>query len=1725
MLAAGSAINFVISIDQEQMLVTKVDPATGTLTVQRGYNKTTPSTHAAGAYVSLQTPALPQPNNYAMYLTQSIQTGITTAGGKTITGLDSTASFVVGEQVTGPGIIAGTTISAIPSSTSITISSTATATATGVSLGFGTLATQPGNTTAGSNIISGLGGTASLVVGEQVTGPGITADTTISAIPSSTSITISSAATATATGVGLASGILEATLYSLGTSETPGQINFGDVLGQVNFAMPPSVANLELEGGPGNNGIKVDPSVNADVSLYGGPGLNTLMAGSGSDTLVAGSGTSLLIGGAGADTLYGGDLPQQDATPVLDPSETWSDEAGNTTDNNTTISLSTSGLALTQGQLVSGSGIPAGSTLVSWTPTTITISNPTTATAIGVTIAFGSSTPEGHDTLIAGSGNSELYAGSGGDVLIGCPATIQNGQWVLQPGAGRDLLEGGAGNDLLIAGAGSPGCVLMAGSGNDILVSENNGSNVMVGGGSGNDLFLGYAGSNDIDASGSAGNDTLVGGNGFNVLLGGNGTTDYLYDYPDHASWNEAVQQAAAAPFDVHLDSPFGPSSASQDPVWPLLNSLETDPQAFTATQQMSLSALLEQQLQALRVTDATGAQIEAQLYDLQTQSAYQGNITQLVGWIAEDPIAHGDLEQILGSLLDNPAVGLTHNQQYLWRNLLAGDLASDAAQELQVAQQIMDLAAVDYADSFIAGSETAAQFTFLANESYTLSAAEGLDSKLLGATNAADTLLAGNGTDYLYGNPALPTWMGGGGGKDTFYNPNGQDTVLGGEGNDNTLMFQGDGAFTLQPDTGLPAIDINLTTPQTATDGRSTSSWAAGNFSTATESIGNIQVIGVQTGNASGDTVVVNVQTLPAGLMGIYVQAGSGKGDVIDASQLEASAGAAAPATLLGGSGADTIRIGTHIGAGSVYQGNKLSELDIVGSPAGGDTVTVSNSYLNVDGVAINSQAGNTTSGSTTITGLANAYLLYVGQPITGNGIPSDSTVASVVSVNAITISNPATKTANGVTLTFGIIFNTIKLVGGSGTAATPLANIFQFGGSETKVMSGAGTNVFQADGSITNPDETVTNVVFEGGPDAYTTNDLLASWGTVTMIGGAGAMNIFKTTGGVDCTLIGGTGATNNFNATAGVNYTVTGGAGATNNFNIIEGANDTVTGGAGATNNFDLTGAGNYTLIGGAPSGQQRAAATPTTPAPLTSIDPDQTTTSLQGSARADFAATTVCNLAIFAGGYGTSAPSSAVNIYNAATGGWTTASLRGGARSGLAATTVGDLAIFAGGYSTSGLSTAVNIYNYATGGWTTASLQGGARDALAATTVGNLAIFAGGIDSSGFSSAVNIYNAATGGWTTASLQGGARDFLAATTVGNLAIFAGGYGSSGYSGAVDIYNYATGGWTTTSLPGVARDGLVATTVGDLAIFAGGYDTSGLSTAVDIYNCATGVWTTAALQGGARYGLAATTVGDLAIFAGGIGSSGYSGAVNIYNAATGVWTTASLPGGARDDLAATTVGNLAIFAGGYGDSGPSSAVNILSLPSATLTSATPTSLTPSAIAIPYTLADQNSAPCSIQVLYSVNGGAWYVARAGVDPSTGNLSPQTGLRSSPTGVPYTFYWNSLYDLGSSDNPAVCVEIVASDGTAYGPVSQTRSFTVDNTGVVNALTIAWADTNSDWVYLAQNGSTITLSGGTITTTTTTTTITGSATNMTSVAVNGGGARVAWTLREWSCQLP
>lgn len=81
-------------------------------------------------------------------------------------------------------------------------------------------------------------------------------------------------------------------------------------------------------------------------------------------------------------------------------------------------------------------------------------------------------------------------------------------------------------------------------------------------------------------------------------------------------------------------------------------------------------------------------------------------------------------------------------------------------------------------------------------------------------------------------------------------------------------------------------------------------------------------------------------------------------------------------------------------------------------------------------------STTGDTTNTSTDITNISTTAGIDVGMPITGTGIPANTTVSSITNAHTIVISNAATATAVGVSLTLTYVFSEI-------TAGTRLKSI----------------------------------------------------------------------------------------------------------------------------------------------------------------------------------------------------------------------------------------------------------------------------------------------------------------------------------------------------------------------------------------------------------------------------------------------------------------------------------------------------------------------------------------------------------------------------------------------------------------------------------------------------------------------------------------------------------
>ena len=217
----------------------------------------------------------------------------------------------------------------------------------------GTAPYETGNLTAGSDLITGLASTAQLTLGESVgqtiAGSWIPAGTTITAINSSSSITLSN----------------PITLPPNYPSNSPTTLNGASLA----FG-----GNLILGG-------------NLNDILTGGGGNDTIVGGSGSDELQAGNASA-----GGNQVLYGApntaSWTQAEAIAAADhvvfaPSASLSGTiTGNTTLNSNVVSnlLTTAGLSI--GESITGAGIPAGATIASIvSASAITISSQATASS------------------------------------------------------------------------------------------------------------------------------------------------------------------------------------------------------------------------------------------------------------------------------------------------------------------------------------------------------------------------------------------------------------------------------------------------------------------------------------------------------------------------------------------------------------------------------------------------------------------------------------------------------------------------------------------------------------------------------------------------------------------------------------------------------------------------------------------------------------------------------------------------------------------------------------------------------------------------------------------------------------------------------------------------------------------------------------------------------------------------------------------------------------------------------------------------------------------------------------------------------------------------------------------------------------------------------------------------------------------------------------------------
>ena len=164
-----------------------------------------------------------------------------------VTGLSSTAGLYVDEPVVVPGISTTTLITAIDSSSEITLNQAAPLylTASLTFLDDETIADAM--LTSGSTTATGLVSTSGFYLGEPVSGTGIPLDTTVAAINSATSITLSQAARSSESSnltflsdVRTLTGTLSATTSVAGLPSTLGLSEGEDVFGAASRRGRPS---------------------------------------------------------------------------------------------------------------------------------------------------------------------------------------------------------------------------------------------------------------------------------------------------------------------------------------------------------------------------------------------------------------------------------------------------------------------------------------------------------------------------------------------------------------------------------------------------------------------------------------------------------------------------------------------------------------------------------------------------------------------------------------------------------------------------------------------------------------------------------------------------------------------------------------------------------------------------------------------------------------------------------------------------------------------------------------------------------------------------------------------------------------------------------------------------------------------------------------------------------------------------------------------------------------------------------------------------------------------------------------------------------------------------------------------------------------------------------------------------------------------------------------------
>jgi hypothetical protein len=981
-----------------------------------------------------------------------------------------------------------------------------------------------------------------------------------------------------------------------------------------------------LKGGPG-------PSV-----LQGDSGFNTLQGGSGPDTLI-GTANDSLVGGTGSSNLF-------QVTAAVGESV----QAG-THANSLSFAPSTLGVMvnLSTGAAQDSAGDP-----------------------LSLSGAF--------QTLIGGSGNDTLMAGTASNVVL--MAGSGNANLSAAGGSGIGLF-GGTGNDSL-SSSGGTSITLVGGSGNTTL-SASAGTSVTMFGGTGNDS-LSSSGGTSVSMVGGGGNSTLSSSGGTSVtMFGGTG--------------NDSLSSSGGT--SVSLVGGGGNSTLS--------SSGGTSVTMFGGTGNDSLSS-----------SGGTSVSLVGGGGNSTLSSSGGTSVTMFGGTGNDSLSSSGGTSVTLIGGGGNSTLSSSGGSSVTMFGGTGGDSLSASG-----GTGVSMTGGSGNSTLSSSGGSSVTMFGGTGNSSLSSSGSTDVsmtggsgNSTLSSSGGSSVTMFGGTGNDSLSSSGGTGVSMTGGSGNSTLSSSGGSSvTMFGGTGNDSlsaggtsggtsvsmvggtgnsTLVSSGGTSVTMFGGTGNDSLSSSGGTGVSMVGG-------SGNSTLASSGGTNVTMFG-GTGNSSLSS---------SGGTGVSMTGGSGNSTLASSGgssvtmfggtgndSLSSTSGSSV--TITGGTGNDTL---TNTGGTSVtmFGGTGNSSL----SSSGGTSVTITggtgNDTLTSTGGSSVTMFGGTGSDSLSSTGGSSVSLLGG----TGNDTLRNSGGTSVTMFGGT--GNDSLSSTGG---------TSVSMTGGSGNST-----LASSGGTSVTLFGGTGNDSLSSSGG--------SNVTVVGG----TGNDTLSMTNVsgATVIGGTGSDSL-STTGGTSVTMFGGTG-NDSLSSTAGSTVTVVGGTGK-DNLSSTNDSGATIIGGSG-NDTLTSNGGTSVTLFGG--TGSDSLSSTGGTSITLIGGTGNSTLTagggsnvSIHGGSGNDTLSATGASSVTLFGGTGNDSLS---------TSGGSVVTLAGGTGTDTLSTTGGTQVLIQGGIGNDTLSatggTSVTMFggtgndSLSSSGATTISMNGGSgNDTLTASGNSSVTVQAGG-----------------------------------------------------------------------------------------------------------------------------------------------------------------------------------------------------------------------------------------------------------------------------------------------------------------------------------------------------------------------------------------------------------